>query len=177
MACNGKTELNSHLQDKHKSFKPCIKFGAGKCDTVNCRFYHLKLSGSEEICYKCKHISISKTENITHIKAKHGHEICFKFQQNKCGRSSEECIFTHQTAKNASTSPTSLIQEQQVFWEGPTSQAHSPRVGMPTMSEHLQNQQRVQSAQVIKTLPVNILEMIPKIVSQVLIAFTQMQIQ
>ena len=172
LVCKGKNELSSHIQDKHKSFKPCIKFGAGKCDTENCRFYHIKLIGNQEICYKCKHISLSKTENITHIKAKHGHEICFKFQQNECSRSSEECIFTHESAQNASA-------EQQVFWESPTPQPPSPglRGGMPTMSEHLQNQQKVQSTQVTKALPVNFVEMIPQIVSQVLIAFTQMHIK
>ena len=96
----------------------------------------------------------------------HGHEICFMFWQNNWGRSSEECLFTHQTTKNASTSPTSSILEQQVFWEGPNSQPFSPRVGMATMSEHLQNRQWV-----IKTLPVNIVEMIPQIVSQVLLEY------
>ena len=104
LSCNGKNKLNTHIKDKHKSYKPCIKFGAGHCDTVKCRFRHIKLSGNDEICYKCGHISHSKTENITHIKYKHGNEICYKFVQNQCGRRSENCLYTHQTAP---------IQEQQ----------------------------------------------------------------
>ena len=79
LSCNSKNELNTHIIDKHFSYKPCIKFGAGNCDTVKCRFSHRKLSGNQEVCYKCGHISLSKTENINHIKSLHGHEICFKF--------------------------------------------------------------------------------------------------
>ena len=74
----------------------------------------------------------------------------------------------------SSTPPT---HDQQDFQEGPTPQLHSPRVGMPTMSELIQNQQRIQNPQVTKTLPVNILDMIPQIVSQVLVALTQIQIK
>ena len=39
----GTNKLSTHLQDKHQSCKPCIQFGAGHCDTVNCRFHHIFL--------------------------------------------------------------------------------------------------------------------------------------
>ena len=175
LSCKGKHELITQIKDKHPSYKPCIKFGAGYCDTVNCRFRHIKLSGNQEICYKCGHKSESITENMNHIKSMHGNEICYKFIKNQCVRSSENCLFTHKIKQNVSRNITPPTQEQQDFQEGPTSQLHSPRVGMPTMSEHIQNQQRIKISQGIKTPPVNIIDMIPQIVSQVIIALTQMQ--
>ena len=48
---------------------------------------------------------------------------------------------------------------------------------MPTISERIQNQQRIQNPLVAETLPVNIQDMIPQIVSQVLVALTQMQLK
>ena len=172
LSCFGKNKLITHIRDKHQSYKPCIKFGAGHCDTVDCRFRHIKLSGNREICYKCGHISQSKTENITHIKSKHGNEICYKFIQNQCGRSSENCLFTHQTAPNVRPSPTPPTHVQQDFREGPTPQLHSPRVAVPTMSEHIQNQQVSQSPPAQGPQQVNIMNMIPQIVAQVVAALT-----
>ena len=104
-------------------------------------------------------------------------ERCYKFLQNQCGRSSEDCLFTHQTAPNVRPSPTPPTQDQQDFQQGPTPQLYSPRVDMPTISERIQNQQRIQNPLVAETLPVNIQDMIPQIVSQVLVALTQMQLK
>ena len=39
----GTNKLSTHLQDKHQSCKRCIHFGAGHCDTVNCRFHRIFL--------------------------------------------------------------------------------------------------------------------------------------
>ena len=63
--------------------------------------------------------------------------------------------------------------QQQGFWPGLSPPLHSPTAGMFNMSEHIQNQLKIQKPQVTNPLQVNVLELIPQIVAQVLIILTQ----
>ena len=119
-----------------------------------------------QICFKCGKEWESKTDLINHIKSVHGNTICHKFQENKCDRSSTECIFSHKSTTQRVSSPTI----QQDFHNNPPPPLHSPARGMGNMSSHIQNQQQKKKTQTIS--PVNIMDMIPQIVSQVIQALT-----
>ena len=70
---NTRRELNRHTTDDHKSYKPCKNFHNDSCDfDDDCRFNHIKLNGSQSICYKCGNITSSKTLLMNHIKEAHG---------------------------------------------------------------------------------------------------------
>ena len=68
---------------------------------------------------------------------------------------------------------TPLYPQQQVFWERPTTQALSPVVVMPTMSEHIQNHQPSSRPQLDSQITVHIMNMIPQIVAQVIATSTE----
>ena len=139
-----------------------------------CRFPHIKPQQGQEVCYQCGNIFMSKTDLINHIKTQHGMVICHKFLRNECSHSSDECIFTHKTMPNAAKSSHAPNRsQQQGFWQAPIPPLHSPTSPMLNMSEHIQNKLQIQSPQGRHPLQVNILEMIPQIVSQVLILLTQ----
>ena len=91
---------------------------------------------------------------------------------NQCGRSSAQCICKHQTKDTSQQH-----QQQQGFQQGPNPPLHSPAAGMLNMSEHIQNKLNLQSPQAMRPLQVNILEMIPQIVAQVLTVLTQQATQ
>ena len=165
--CQDRKELNKHMRKDHETYKPCLKFKDDKCEAIDCRFRHIKLKVNEEICYKCGYICTSKTNIINHIKDAHGNEICHKSVSNQCSRSREQCLYKHPIQE---TTPRS---QKQGFWPGLNPPLHSPTVGMLNMSENIQNKLQVQKPQVIKPLQVNILEMIPQIVAQVLVILTQ----
>ena len=165
----------------HWSYKPCKNYQTDSCSASPCRFNHSKLQSNQEICYKCGKVFSSKAEIITHIKTTHGDRVCYKFTQNKCDRSSEECLYNHnlsnhKTFQSSTQSPTNIQQNQQVFQER-HNMPHSPGVGMPTMSEHIQNQQQIHKSQEMAQLPVNILNMIPQIVYQIVTALTMQRNQ
>ena len=82
---------------------------------------------------------------------------------NKCDHG-QNCIFSH---KVAIPQP---HQNKPFFRQVPTTRFHSPR--MQNMSQHIQNIQQVQSTHVKTPIPSNIIELIPQIVSQVILALT-----
>ena len=123
---SGKQELTSHINNSHKTYKPCIN--CDKCEREDCRYNHNKLQGNQEICYKCGLEFTSKTNIINHIKTIHGSEICHKFLQNECSRSSKECIFSHKAQLQESPQ-----QNHQFFQESYHPPLHSPQVqNMPS---------------------------------------------
>ena len=65
-----------------------------------------------------------------------------------------------------------MPQHQRDFHERPTGRIGSPGVQMPTMSQHLQNQNQPYSPQEMVQPQVNIINMIPQIVSQIVAALT-----
>ena len=159
-----KSEMNKHMNDAHKTYKPCSKFAADKCETSQCRFCHIKLPQNQHICFKCGKIFMSKTDIIHHIKQKHGKEICHRFLLNECSRSSTDCLFSHQVIEGDNL-------PNQDFQVGPPTILHSPIGGKQTMAEHIQNQRRLQKPHGV-TLPMNIMNMIPQIVTQVVTLLT-----
>ena len=114
------TELKKHLNNDHTSYKPCIRFAADKCNTVECRFNHIKLQQNQEICYKCGDKFDSKTVLLNHIKAKHGKEVCHRFLKNECEHSSENCIFSHKSPQQSVQNYASPQFQQQDFTQLPT---------------------------------------------------------
>ena len=157
-----KTALKDHIST-HRSYKPCKNYQTDNCNTSPCRFNHTKLNTGQEICYKCGDKFSSKTDIIHHIKTQHGNTICHKFLQNKCGRNSEDCIFSHQTA------PTSNVQRPQFnpiqgFPQVHQTPLHSPPPQMPNMSQHIQDHQSVPAPRWMMPQQVDILEMLPQII-------------
>ena len=169
-----KNEIENHLRVDHKTYRPCKKYAENNCEKEICRFSHKTLQHGEEVCYKCGDIYTSKTDLINHIKTQHGMVICHKFLKNECSRTSDECIFSHKTMPNRTKSSPPL--QQQVFRERPTAQAQRPVVGMQTMSEHIQIQQQLNRPQMGSQPQIDIMNMIPQIVAQVVAALTQIRI-
>ena len=164
-----KNELIKHILDTHPTYKPCIKFRSNTCKALACRFNHIKLQENEEICYKCGKQFTSKTDIINHIKEKHSNEVCHKFISNQCDRSSEECIFSHITTPNMFHNTENLSRPQnEDFQQAPP--LHSPALGRPNMSEHIQMKQQANSSQAIQAFQKNIIQMIPQIIAQVVAA-------
>ena len=95
LSFSSKEEMKQHLKE-HKSYKPCRKFQTNSCELIeeDCSFNHIILGPNEQICYKCNHITTSKTELMKHIKDMHGNEVCHKFLANKCDFASR-CLFRH----------------------------------------------------------------------------------
>ena len=131
MGLCSKNYLIKHLVTTHKSYKPCTKFATNSCDTDLCRFDHIKVQPNKEICFKCGKKFMSKTDIMNHIKAQHGKEVCHRFLRNKCSRSSENCLFSHNMNQSQP------LTQQQDFRERPITQHHNPGVGLHSMSEHL----------------------------------------
>ena len=166
--CKDKEEIKTHIFYDHQTYKPCKKYGIGTCEARRCRFNHIKLQGKNEICFKCGEQFESKTDLINNIKSIHGNTICHKFLENKCDRNSEECIFSHSITTQGV--PSRVIQQD--FHRTPPPPLHSPGRGMPNMSTHIQNQQQKKDTQAIPPRVMNIVDMIPQIVSQIIQALT-----
>ena len=127
-----------------------------------CRFNHIILQSNEEICFKCGLRFSSKTDIITHIKNSHGNTVCHKFLQNECERSSEECLFSHQGTPIP----------RQDFRHLPVNPLHSPI--LHNVSEQNRNQDQAQlPARLTTPTQEHIIQMIPQIVSQVIVALTK----
>ena len=96
MQLKSRGDLNIHKKEVHKSFKACYKFPQARCEyDSECNFLHIILKNTEQICFKCGEINQGKTEMINHIKEKHERTPFHKFQQSKCGFSSEDCLYSH----------------------------------------------------------------------------------
>ena len=101
MSFNSKYALNQHLKNDHRTFKPCFKFLEGKCEfDEDCMYNHIKVQEKQQICYKCGMMFPSKTILMIHIKAKHGHVQCRKFENNECRFTSQTCFFSHSVDVN-----------------------------------------------------------------------------
>ena len=159
-----KQDLKQHITTVHWSYKPCKNHKTDNCSASPCRFNHIKLQSNQEICYKCGKFFSSKAEIISHIKTTHGHTVCHKFMQNKCDRSSEECLYNH-TSSNQT--------QQQDFQTHHTPPLHSPVPGMHNMSEHLQQQWQIKSPQAKEALQINVIQMLPQIVAQIVAELTK----
>ena len=91
-----KIELNNHKNEAHKTYRPCNKYPYKKCEyDSECHFVHTILKENEHMCYKCGDIVKTKTGLYNHIKQNHGHIPCYKFQQNCCDYSSQDCLYKH----------------------------------------------------------------------------------
>ena len=98
---NTKKSLNTHLKLKHRTFKPCHKFKENKCEyDDDCLYNHTLIQEKQHICYRCGETFTSKTTLMNHIKAKHGHIQCRKFQNNQCPFTNETCLFNHTAMEN-----------------------------------------------------------------------------
>ena len=164
-----RNKLKEHMIESHKSYKPCTKYKNDNCNEVPCRFNHIILQANEEICYRCETRFRSKTDLIKHIKEQHGNIVCHKFIQNKCERSSEECIFSHCTKDFKRQAPLNI---QQDFPQSSPIPLHSPHIKVSNMSTKIQSQLQLQSPQVKGPYQVDVMNMIPQIVAQVVAALT-----
>ena len=95
-----------------------------------------------------------------YIIREHGDKPCKKFAANKC-TFGNRCLFKHLLK------PINIVpQQQRDFHERPTGRIGSPGVQMPTMSQHLQNQNQPHSPQEMVQQQVNIINMIPQVMHQ-----------
>ena len=159
-------EMNIHNNTRHnKSSKPCRNFQTSNCEyDSECDFLHIILNQGEHICYKCGDILGNKTLLMTHISREHGEEPCKKFAANKC-TFGNRCLFKH------IFKPVNIVPKKQQDFHNSPQEKTQPPGGMQTMSEHIQNQQQVPKPHGV-TPPMNIINMIPEIVSQVVTLLT-----
>ena len=147
---NNQTNFDAHIRENHLTYKPCKTFATNECEYEGeCRFRHIILQRGQHICYKCGVIFNSKTDLTRHIKNVHGNEICKKFKENKCQYGSK-CHFKH----------TQIVQRQE--------QAIPTNQDFPALPIPAQGFQEPPTPQI----PFNIMNMIPQIVSQIVIALT-----
>ena len=140
---------------KHKSYKPYKHFANNECEYEGgCRFSHKILQRGQPVCYKYGDILSSKTELIRHIRSEHGNEVCKKFKENDCDYGSK-CLFQHING---------IVRQAQAI---PTQQDFQP-LQAPAQPHRLVFQEH-QTSQI----PLNIMNMTPQIVSQIVIALTQ----
>ena len=150
-----KAEMKVHMKEAHKSYKPCKNFPLNKCEyNEDCTFDHIILQEGQHVCFRCGHISNSKTEIMNHIKEKHGNIICQKFLKNQCSFHNR-CLFQHvtsiaqnvQTISNPGHSSTSYTPSPQDF---PDTLTMRPVVGMQGRS--LLTEVKTQDQQLIQAM-------------------------
>ena len=118
---SNKTELDSHIIDQHKSYKPCKNFATNACEYDRCRFEHIILKEKERICYKCGERTPSQTLLIKHMKEIHSSEPCKNYLANKCTFGTK-CMFSHSgsivrdVANSATVPKPSQTTSQRDFW-------------------------------------------------------------
>jgi len=119
MKFNTKKDLRKHIGENHKTFQPCRSFPNGNCEfDGDCRFNHVILGANEHICFKCGHLTTSKTLLMRHVRE---HNIpCAKYKKRECRFSSSSCIFSHEvepqeqrTSESQATPVTSRPAPQQ----------------------------------------------------------------
>ena len=111
-----RNQLSLHTKEKHKTYKPCIKFPLNKCEFGNaCLFNHIQLNENEHICYKCGNIFRTKYALMTHIKSAHGNVPCNKFSQSQCRFTNESCLFSHAYIRDASNIQSKSMSKSQDF--------------------------------------------------------------
>ena len=100
-----------------------------------------------------------------------GKKICYKFLKNQCERSSEDCIYKHQTGQNVRTSLTphqdfpSLPTTRPVVWSQVAAEGTQAQ-DLPHLLEGVQNKSKTLEAQVLQTLT----QMMPQISQQLVTA-------
>ena len=90
---NYKYELDKHIIDHHKSYKPCRNLATNNCEYEECRFEHTILQNGEVLCFKCELKFTKKSLLLNHIKSSHD-DPCLKYLEGKCtyGR---RCVYRH----------------------------------------------------------------------------------
>ena len=161
-----KYQLINHVLENHKSHKPCSKFSENKCELDSeCRFNHIILEEGTYICYTCGYKSDHKTENMKHIKAKHGETPCQRYAENRCGFSSKDCLYSHRLTNHTQQHNRSLTTTQ------------SQQTNRPTQSQVFQNiQQNPRPLEHPPEVPqlVNIPDMIPQLMQNMMQQMSQM---
>ena len=90
-----RNDLNKHMAEKHKSWKPCRKFQTNNCEfDSDCMFNHIKLGENEQICFKCGRIFKSKHEMMKHVQEVHPTP-CYRHRVGQC-TFGNKCIFIHE---------------------------------------------------------------------------------
>ena len=166
-------EVSHHMNSDHKSYKPCTYLKEGKCEVDGeCRYNHEILLPGQEICYKCGKKFKAKKDLLKHIEEKHGHETCHRFLQNKC--TIRRCLFSHviPSASNVERTTQAPLNIQQDFPQSSPIPLHSPHIKVSNMSTKIQSQLQLQSPQVKGPYQVDVMNMIPQIVAQVVAALT-----
>ena len=94
-------DLNNHLTNDHKSYRPCKNFSAisedNKCTwKERCGFNHAVLEPDTWLCWDCGTTLQNRNDLMIHRKKKHKVPECRKFKyENSCDKSDEICWYLH----------------------------------------------------------------------------------
>ena len=107
-------------------------------------------------------IQLQNGHHHSHKKNSNSNTVCHKFLQNECERSSEDCLFSHQGTP---------IQRRD-FCHIPVNPLHSPILHKVSEQNHNQDQAQLPTR---LTTPAqeHIIQIIPQIVSQVIVDLTK----
>ena len=89
-----KHELDNHILEEHKSYKPCRNVATNSCEyNEKCRFNHEVLPKGEQLCFKCGDKFSKKSILLNHIKNYHI-DPCLKYLEGKCTYGIR-CVYQH----------------------------------------------------------------------------------
>ena len=167
-------QLTNHIMENHGTHKPCTNFAKNKCEFDNeCRFKHIILREGQYICYTCGQIDKDKTSNMKHLKTIHGNTPCKRFEENRCGFSGKDCIYSHILLSRpqvipAQPNPTIKVkqtqQTPQVFQQPPMNQPPPNPMTHPPLNP--MNQPHPNQ--------MNISDMVPELLSNMMTQMTQL---
>ena len=128
---NSNNELNRHIINEHRSYKPCRNFATNSCEYEECRFNHDILTQGQSICYKCGDKFAKKSVLLNHLKNDHN-EPCLRFQEGRCTYGNR-CVYKHTSTDVTNVKRTQLENRS----EGPHIESHSDFPYIPTTEKRL----------------------------------------
>ena len=91
---SNKNELNSHIIENHRSYKPCRHFATNTCEyNEECKYPHVVLQKGQQLCFKCGNEFTKKSVLLNHIKNYHN-DPCLKYLEGKCTYG-DRCVYKH----------------------------------------------------------------------------------
>ena len=117
--CISKEDLDKHIIENHKSYKPCRNFATNNCEYTRCRYEHIILKTGEQMCYKCGDKFSRKSFLLNHIRNNHD-EPCLKYLEGNCTHGIK-CVFKHTSAQRVAITPAANESQRSDFLLTPAS--------------------------------------------------------
>ena len=127
-----KTDLHSHLNLSHKTYKPCNRMP--ECTGEDCRFNHAVVSEGAHLCYQCGDEFSSRMGLMNHMKANHEMPPCKHYQNGKC-TFRDRCWYSHTGSNQSNATSVPKPQTALGFWDA--------RATKDPPTQNISNQQKM----------------------------------